>query len=565
MSEHLALVHALLTPNLRHELPYVIMILMIQGIHPEIIFELIPYVTMSQQQYDAIIMAWTQLSLFASLLPAVKGVKPQTFQGQMFRFSTFSQDRISIVFANFQNSVLKKILVRCGFAGTLPSFDVVQNLASNLTLVRRSSMHIFPIERLFLAPKEHLIVLKTALQMQSMIAHVRSTYPDIASFLAQNENAMKNIITVWRNQLDVKQTSYRCLFDFNEPVKMNDLFIFCMLTVINPEFDQSLVEVIQKCGYPSGPLQDIQKHSEYLKNHCKSVEPMIFGHFLNIGQVLDCFSNIVTSTMMIYVTYTLSPWSIGFGQIVYSGQPEFEKLTIIQESSMPIFDVFSTFWHGFFRNFARTFAVSFLPFGNIPWSEGYTRLFHLNFDWIIRIAVGNFALRIGAKDNHAFLRRKISWLSDCAHSEISTASYGRLIFPDGIRNCKISSEICSCFLRDFWRTHQKPDPSMSDIDYIRWLFSIPGTFAVFGKDWIDLLNALQKGEYPLKKWDGPSFDYRYRHLSFHTDPTDPEIQQEYNEIFGEYFRQLGREIEISDYAEGEALSTTKTSQIFPKK
>jgi len=139
----LAIVQAFLTPNLRGGLPFLIMLLMIQGIHPEIIFELIPHFQMSQCQYNAIIMAWTQLRLFASFLPAVKGVKPQTFQGQRSRFRTFPQDKVSRIFVNFQNSVISRILVQCGFAGTLPSLEVVQNFASNLVLVRTSPLPIF--------------------------------------------------------------------------------------------------------------------------------------------------------------------------------------------------------------------------------------------------------------------------------------------------------------------------------------------------------------------------------------------------------------------------------------
>jgi hypothetical protein len=146
MSSPLAIVQALLTPNLRDSLPIMIMLLMIQGIHPEIIFELIPYVQMSQRQYDAIIMALTQLRLFASILPAVKGDKPQTFQEQRSRFRKFPQNKVSRIFADFQNEVLSRMLVQCGFAGTLPSLEVVQHFASNLTLVRMSPSPIFSIE-----------------------------------------------------------------------------------------------------------------------------------------------------------------------------------------------------------------------------------------------------------------------------------------------------------------------------------------------------------------------------------------------------------------------------------
>ena len=190
----------------------------------------------------------------------------------------------------------------------------------------------------------------------------------------------------------------------------------------------------------------------------------------------------------------------------------------------------------------RTFEVSFLPFGNIPWSEGYTRLCTTNFDWIIRIAVENFALRIGAKDDHAFLRSEISWLSDSSQSEIITASYAMLIFPDGIKNSRMSSEICSCFLRDFWHTHQKPDPTMSDIDYIQLLFSIP-EYAVFGKSWIELVDALQNGTELPRVQDGSSDNFSY--LSCPTALTDPEMQSEYEHNFK---KEDGGELQISDYS-----------------
>jgi len=242
------------------------------------------------------------------------------------------------------------------------------------------------------------------------------------------------------------------------------------------------------------------------------------------------------------IEYSLIHWTLGFGHIRWSNKFEFESPTTLLRSQTPIFEVFLTFWEVFFRNFARTFAVSFLPIGNIRWSEGYTRLCATNFDWIIRIAVENFALKIGAKDNHSYLRSKISWLSDREQSEITSASYGRLIFPDGIRNFKMSSEICSCFLKDFWRTHQKPDANMSDIDYIRWLFSIP-EYAVFGDSCIKLMDALQNGTELPRCQDGSLSNFGY--LSCITEPVTPEVQSEYNKNFR---KEDGSELQISDYS-----------------
>jgi len=249
-------------------------------------------------------------------------------------------------------------------------------------------------------------------------------------------------------------------------------------------------------------------------------------------------------TRTFQVRYMLRPWRMAFGRIVPSDRPEYEEVTIEQGSWVPIFDVFSTFWQAFFLNFSRTFAQSFLPFGNLAWSEGYTRLIQVEFDWIIRIVIGNFAFRIGALDDHAFFK---SNTQEYMHTDITSTSYGMFIFPDGIRNSKISREICSCFLRYFWRVHQRPYPNMSDIDYIRWLFSIPGTFAVLGKSSIDLIDALQNGTELPEILDGSSGDFTY--LSFPTVPTDPEVQQDYYRIFRAHFEQLGREPKITDFDE----------------
>lgn len=556
MSASLALVQALLTPNLRAGLPFWIMLLIVQGIHPEIIFNLIRYVTISRQQRDAIMMALTQLQLFASLLPEVKGDKSNSnqaqrhrFQAQRHRFKKFPQDQISLIFGNFQSLVLSRMLMQCGFAGSLPSFEIVRRLGLNLAVVKSVHSNMFPIESLFLVSNQRLVLMKTALQMQDMIEHIRLFNPDIVSFLKQNKNALMNIIMVWKNQVIVKHVLYGVsfnrhgsLYDIREDVKMNQLFAFLILAVIDPDFiNESLAQIIANCGDRDVPFQNIQVHSQFLKDHCQSIAPMIFGDCLDIWKVFDWFSWIETSNERSFrVRYALRSWSMAFGRIVHFDRPAFEEVTIEQESWVPIFDVFSTIWNAFFQNFARNFDQSFLPFGNIPWSEGYTRLIQVKFDWIIQIVVGNFAFRIGAEDDHSFLRSKICWLSNC---EITTVSYRTLIFPDDIGNCKMSGKICSCFLRDFWIAHQKPDPNMSDIDYICWLFSIPGTFAVFGKSSIELLDALQNGTELPKILDGSSGDFTY--LSYPTVPTNAEVQQEYDRIF----RQLGRDPQISDYFE----------------
>jgi hypothetical protein len=77
------------------------------------------------------------------------------------------------------------------------------------------------------------------------------------------------------------------------------------------------------------------------------------------------------------------------------------------------------------------------------------------------------------------------------------------------------------------------------------LCSIPGTFAGFGKSSIKLLDALQNGTVLPEIQDGSSGDFKY--LSCPTVETDPEVQQNYDEIFRQ---QLGGDPKIDDYFEG---------------
>lgn len=540
-----ALLQKLLDSNFRDSLPIIIMIFEIKGIHPEIIFELVSYITLTQQQYRSILNAINQLRLYASILPAIKGRKYRSYQDQLRMFQQNPQHLVSRLFGNFQQVVLSSTLKKCGFVGNLPPIQELSHFISILADIRaRAHSNMFPIAQIFLSPSADLILMKTALEMQKIIMLVRSSYPEIVSFLAENDNALKNIILVWKKQVNACDLIYDRQSHLPEPKKITIIFAFCILAVIDPSFvDEHLAEFIKSCGNSDVPLHFSQKYHDFMIEQDPEFECMRHSNRdYNIRRICRLFysrkSSDVSGRM---IEYSMIYWTLGFGHIRASSQFEFESPTILLRTQTPIFEVFLTFWDIFFRNFARTFAVSFLPIGNILWSERYTRLCATKFDWIIRIAVENFALKIGAKDNHAFLKSKISWLSNC---EITTASYGRLIFPDGIRNCKMSSEICSCFLRDFWQTHQKPDPTMNDIEYIRWLFSIP-EYASFGDSWIKLMDALQNGTELPRVQDGSSGDFGY--LSCPSSPVDPEVQQNYDDNFQQ---QLGRDPEIGDYFEG---------------
>ncbi len=530
MSALLALVQGLLTQNLRADLRFWIMLLMVQGIHPEIIFALIPYVSIRRQQHEAIMMAWTLLREFSFLLPGVKGVKPQTFQQQLKLYMRFPLDRVSLIFRNFQDSVLRRMLTQCGFTGPLPSFEIVKRIGFNIAVVQTVHQIKYQIGSLFLIPNYRLVLMKTALQMQEMIEHVRLFSPDIVSFLQQNKNAVNNIILVWGNQVVVQRGSNSL-----ENNKMKDLFAFLILAVIVPEFDRSLEQLIANCGDRNVPFLNIQEHSKFLKDNCQSIAPMISGHFLDIGQVLYCFSSMLTFLHRSFqVRYALRPWSMAFGKIVLFGHPEFEEVKIEQESCVPIFDVFSTFWYVFFRNFERSFSQSFLPFGNILWSENITRLCTTDIANLISHVVPTVAYNMGCIDDHAYLQREY----DSKSKDISPACYASIFFP------AFKRYIIIYFIRDFWEIHQNSVKPMNDLEFLRWLSSIP-EYASYLKSSLDLIDALMHGTALPSITDGSSCDHSWLCPTNSAPSWSSSDEFDYQKHF---IGLMGRKLEIEDFA-----------------
>jgi hypothetical protein len=202
--------------------------------------------------------------------------------------------------------------------------------------------------------------------MQSIISFVRSDYPHIVSLLKQNENAVKNIILLWKKQVDVKEIfGVKLLLDLHEPLKIHIMFIFFISAVIDEELlDESLACLIKNYeDHTQIPCSS--KLLECLKQNFSSILPILDSWKIgDMCKVVELFLFMHTnSRSRTQVRYTLTPCSMPFAQ------SEFEELVFELGNFNPILLVFSKFWREFFQNFARTFEVSFLASGNIPWSE----------------------------------------------------------------------------------------------------------------------------------------------------------------------------------------------------
>ena len=217
-------------------------------------------------------------------------------------------------------------------------------------------------------------------------------------------------------------------------------------------------------------------------------------------------------------------------QIDYAEPGQFQRLSVDLQFSEPIFPVFKDLLKVFFENFQKTFEVSFRPVGNIKWLEAYTSVFTVSISNTISHAVPNFAQNVDGKNAHAYLKKENEFYQD---SDPNWASYHSLLFPSW------TSWILKCLMEDFWITHRKPDPRMTEVEYLSWVFSIP-EYAPFGESPLRLIAALMYGKELPRCIDGPSFDYRY--LSRPTEPVPENYISDYLNYFGQYGKN-----KISDY------------------
>lgn len=385
--------------------------------------------------------------------------------------------------------------------------------------------------------------LGTALDLQTLINEIRSSYPDIVAFLQKNPNAFENIILVWKKQVTVHLNIYGTMVDTRVIPTIHDMFIFVMVAVIHPDFlDESLNDFIQKSGDLSKQMKYYLDHQQdFLKKHCKSELGFIF-YSKDIRRIIEHMTEACTSSKReeFKFRYSLSPWSMFFGDIDYSEPGQFGRLSVDLGSSEPIFSVFERLLKVFFENFQKTFEVSFRPVGNIKWREAYTSVFTVSISNTISIAIPNFAQNVDGKNAHAYLKKENAYYQDSnphqrSMGEIDWASYHALLFPAW------TSWILKCFLEDFWIAHRKQDPRMTDLEYLSWFFSIP-EYAPLSQFPMRLISALSDGTELPRCIDGPIFDYS--HLSRPTVPAPPEDISDYENFFRE---PLGRGPRISDY------------------
>jgi hypothetical protein len=357
--------------NVWNSFPIVIILLMLQDIHPNIIHELLLHFQMKHCQVRDIILAMMQLRLFSSsFLLDIGGVRKCSLRQKYRMIRQNPQHRVSRLFNGFRSSVFAFLIKKGGFENSLKiTGHSVRDFISNFIVFRMNPIFPFPglfLSGLFLSEGMELICIKTACEMNAMVLLMRSSYPEVFSLLAQNEIAFQNIILVWKTQMCIKEKRYfrnrsrkLCYPIYSVDITdhpINDLFVFCMLAITYPQFiEEKIFFFIKNFGYRTELLEDPydSKYLEFLRKNCKTSEAKFLRPCDDIRRVIGAFSRMPNSDGAHGVKYTLQPGTVT-SRLYRIDESKFECLTMEVERQYPILRVFTKFLEVFLHNFAKT-------------------------------------------------------------------------------------------------------------------------------------------------------------------------------------------------------------------
>ena len=333
-------------------LPIIIILLMFQDIHPNIIYELLPNFKMSNRGVQDIILAMMQLRLFASFFI----LRNPSYQKEYRMIRQKPQHWITREFSIFRRHVFLCLLKRTGFQGISESTrHSVRDFISNFVYLRTNRSIQVPVRQLFLSSHNDLSRLKTACMLNHLIHFVRSSYPEIVSFLAQaqkqNASELQKIIHVCENQLEIKEIQIygrrnHCYVVHSQNIikhLMRDLFAFFFLAVIKPNMiDEKLRRYIQNFGDETELLRDPYNPEdlEFLKRNCKTedMKHSLLQPCCGIGGLIYLFS-LSSCSGIFNVKYELKP--VPATSIFYHGDdPQLEPLTIEASCTQSMVGVF---------------------------------------------------------------------------------------------------------------------------------------------------------------------------------------------------------------------------------
>lgn len=224
--------------NKRENFQFVMMICICLGIHPEILFEFMPYVPMS--------------------FVCVKKLKMISFGGFFYRkllsgpgFISPSRQR-DLLNIRFKKLMLAKVLTACGcqlLPLIFPRLDCEDipmiQCASALSSLRLSRIFFRSIN----IDHDELLMMENALLLQTMLLNLHHQFPDVVLFFREHPVQLKNFLEFWKIKVDF------FLFHDSDREKAKlrrtnmDLFaILVIISLFDPTFLQQKLEEFLFCG-----------------------------------------------------------------------------------------------------------------------------------------------------------------------------------------------------------------------------------------------------------------------------------------------------------------------------
>jgi hypothetical protein len=498
---HIFFLQLLLTPEYRKSLPIVMMILMMQGIHHDVIFQLISSLELTASQFQSLVLASFQMRVFLELTGLFKS--HQVLLNRT-RKRTYRQTSYVHFFDYFKQNLVKKMLQRLQFCGDLPLIYAEPVFPSLKKLIDfQDSLPPIYRELLSLSISERrLILLKNAVELQKMIVCMREENSVLASFFRRNPNAVFNVVLCWVQQVSSYEMTPQNLFKSSKDFKrtpMDFSMIVILVAVIYPNFlDDVLSRYVNSAGgdYQHKISSDYVELIIALLNSTGTILPdydcwFNSGDFLGLIQMMSSmrfpdsdYSRIIR----------MESWSFLFGHIESRGYDIFHTAsTNLFRDGFLVLDVLQSFCLAFFSNLRDSFPVLVI-IGNHRWEIEKTIFLEESLGSVVINAISQFAYNMGKYDgrtSHTWLkiemRRRLEhiemrrWLEDGIDcftpmssagmnhqltEEITPDLYKSVLFPTPFVT---HNDLASFFVYKFWKEHPRLDAMMPDLEYLHWL------------------------------------------------------------------------------------------------
>ena len=225
--------------NNRENFQFVMMICICLGIHPEILFEFMPYVPMSFVCVNKLKMMSLGVFFYGKLL-SIPGFDSPFRQRYLLRLR-FKKVMLAKILEQFGCQLLPLIFPR-------PSSQDVSmfQCASALSFLRHSGMQV---DHIFFRSPTELLLFENALLLQTMILTLHRQFPDVVLFFREHPVQLKNFLELWKGKV-----SFFLFHDSNcEKAKLRrtnmDFFVILIIvSLFDPTFLQQKLEQFLFCG-----------------------------------------------------------------------------------------------------------------------------------------------------------------------------------------------------------------------------------------------------------------------------------------------------------------------------